>query len=154
MGTITTTQAGKTYKLVQSNKGLRVEFEGREIFRHWPEATTPPETPVEPPVDPEPPTPTPKPEPPTEPQPVAVPPVVTLPARLPNHVAFDQIQRIWAATNHIPTADLVEGYADHEVAWWYRMASNTLDDSHRTGSASPQPNQPPQGRDITARFDL
>ena len=37
MGTITVSQAGRTYRLVLSNKGLRVEHEGQEIFRHWPE---------------------------------------------------------------------------------------------------------------------
>lgn len=36
MGRITTQQAGLEYDLIQSNKGLRVEHQGNEIFRHWP----------------------------------------------------------------------------------------------------------------------
>ena len=37
MPTLRTSQAGHEYTLVQSNKGLRVEYEGREVYRHWPD---------------------------------------------------------------------------------------------------------------------
>lgn len=48
MGTILTTQAGKTYRLIQSNNGVRLEFEAAdgtfaEVFRHWPDENTAPE---------------------------------------------------------------------------------------------------------------
>lgn len=82
MGTIRIEQAGREYTVIPSNKGLRVEYLGVEIFRHWPDdapptgepvpepgPTDPPEpTPVDPaPVDPVPdpdPAPTPAPTPP------------------------------------------------------------------------------------------
>lgn len=43
MGTITTEQAGKTYRVVQSNSGVRLlhqQPDGTfvEVFRHWPDA--------------------------------------------------------------------------------------------------------------------
>lgn len=43
MGTMTITQAGKTYRCIQSNNGLRVEFENpdgstTEVLRHWPDS--------------------------------------------------------------------------------------------------------------------
>ena len=54
MGTILTTQAGHTYKVVQSNIGLRVEYlDGgtfAEILIHRPDATDP----ADPPPDPDP----------------------------------------------------------------------------------------------------
>lgn len=48
MGTILTTQAGKTYKVIQSNIGLRVEFQNPdgtfgEILSHRPDENTAPE---------------------------------------------------------------------------------------------------------------
>ena len=54
MSTINVEQANRSYRLVLSNKGLRVEFEERdgsyvEVFRHWPdEAQQPEQPPAEP----------------------------------------------------------------------------------------------------------
>lgn len=36
MATVKAEQAGREYTFVLSNNGLRVEFGGVEIFRHWP----------------------------------------------------------------------------------------------------------------------
>lgn len=76
MSTIRVAQAGREYTIVISNNGLRVEFGGAEIFRHWPEATDP--TPVpqpEPTPEPEPtPDPVPDPTPDPAPNPAPVPP--------------------------------------------------------------------------------
>lgn len=78
MSTIRATQAGREYTLVLSNNGLRVEFGGAEIFRHWPDATVPdpapdPDPAPEPTPDPEP-LPDPTPDPVPDPAPVPTPP--------------------------------------------------------------------------------
>lgn len=82
MSTIRVAQAGREYTFVLSNNGLRVEFGGAEIFRHWPEATDP--TPVPPPdpvPDPAPdPVPDPTPAPTPTPTPTPVPPTPIPPA--------------------------------------------------------------------------
>lgn len=46
MGTMTITQAQKTYRVIQSNNGVRLEFEAAdgtfdEVFRHWPDEASP-----------------------------------------------------------------------------------------------------------------
>ena len=33
---ITLSQAGHTFDVIQSSKGLRIEYQGQEIFRFWP----------------------------------------------------------------------------------------------------------------------
>lgn len=45
MATMTIEQAGKAYRVVQSNNGVRLEFLNsagtfEEVFRHWPDAET------------------------------------------------------------------------------------------------------------------
>ena len=76
MGTIRIEQAGREYTLVQSNKGLRVEFGGAEIFRHWPD-DVPPDTGGEPEPGPGPADPPVEPDPDPDPGPVTPPPVPT-----------------------------------------------------------------------------
>lgn len=45
MATMTIEQAGKAYKVIQSNNGVRLEFlteagTFEEVFRHWPDTIT------------------------------------------------------------------------------------------------------------------
>ncbi|MGL4310387.1 MAG: hypothetical protein ACRCSU_07850 [Paracoccaceae bacterium] len=37
MATVRMEQAGREYTVILSNNGVRVEFGGAEIFRHWPD---------------------------------------------------------------------------------------------------------------------
>lgn len=55
MSTIRAEQADREYTMILSNKGLRVEFAGEEIFRHWPDETGGEEPPTEEPPAEEPP---------------------------------------------------------------------------------------------------
>lgn len=64
---VTLERAGNTYVCTLSNKGLRVEFDGMEILKHWPANESPVEPPINPPVDPVDPLPEPEPQPPTTP---------------------------------------------------------------------------------------